>query len=144
MNCKEAKLKINALIDNEIEEKEIDPLFQHLAECSECRNYYKELLKINREMKKTYIPYPSDEWYNSFRKKFLRKTGGIMGRFLFIGSYVLLLLYSFYEAFISKDSGIFIKVILGGLLGGIIILLTVTIADRIKESKNDKYKGVIR
>ncbi len=144
MECDEAKLKINALIDNEIDERDIDPLLEHLSTCQSCRNYYKEMLKVSREMNRIQIPDPTDEWYYSFRKKFLRKTGGILGRILFIGSYALLLLYAFYQIFISKEEKLAIKLILGGVLAGIIILLTVTIADRIRESKNDKYKGVIR
>ncbi len=144
MDCNEAKLKINALIDNEIEEKDIDPLLEHLNACQSCRNYYKETLKVSREMNKIKIPDTSDEWYYSFRKKFLRKTGGILGRALFIGSYILLILYAFYQIFISREEKLAIKLILGGILAGIIILLGVTIADRIRESKHDKYKGVIR
>ena len=144
MKCEEARIKINGLIDNELEESEIDPLLDHLSTCQNCRAFYKELLKINREMKKINLPDPADSWYINFRKNFIRKSGGILGRLFFIGSYLALLIYSIVELCKTPTEDLTIKIIVGGIFIGFIILLAVSIADRIKESKNDRYKGVIR
>jgi hypothetical protein len=46
--------------------------------------------------------------------------------------------------FIDKGEGLFIKVAFGGILLGVFVILGVTIVDRIKESKTDKYKGVMK
>ena len=144
MNCEEARLKINALIDNELKESDALPLFQHLSTCESCRNEYLEQLKLHRSLRKVHIPEPTDDWYKSFPKRVLRKITGIGGRIFFIGSYVLLLAYALYQLFISSDTDIILKIIVGGLSLGFVVLLTVSIVDRINESKDDKYKGVIR
>ena len=144
MNCEEARLKINALIDNELDKEDALPLFRHLSTCESCRNEYLEQLKLHRNLKKVQIPEPADEWYETFAKKLFRKVTGIGGRIFFIGSYVLLLTYALYQFFISSDTDIILKIIIGGLSLGFAVLLAVSIADRIKESKDDKYKGVIR
>ena len=144
MTCENARIKINGLIDNELDEQEIDSLISHLAQCSDCRNYYKELLKLNRQMKRINLPDPADNWYINFRSRFLRKSSGFIGRLFFIGSYLALLIYSLFTLFKSSNEDLWLKLIIGGIFLGFFILLAVSIADRIKESKNDKYKGVIR
>ena len=144
MQCEEAKLKLNALIDNEIEEDEIEPLILHLAQCSRCRKEYQELVKVYKQLKRIGVPEPAPEWYEEFQKKLLRKISGIGGKVFFIGSYILLIGYTFYQIFVSGDADVFIKVIVGGIGAGFILLLGVSIADRIRESKDDRYRGVIR
>jgi len=144
MNCKEARLQINALIDNELGKEDALPLFQHLSTCESCRNEYLEQLKLHKKLREVHVPEPTDEWYETFSKKLFRKVTGIGGRIFFIGSYFLLLAYAFYQLFISSDTDIILKILVAGLSLGFILLLAVSIADRIRESKDDKYKGVIR
>jgi len=144
MNCEEARFKINALIDNELSREDALPLFQHLSTCESCRNEYLEQIELHRSLKAIKIPEPTDEWYENFPKRLFRKISGIGGRIFFIGSYILLLAYALYQLFVSPETEIILKIIIGGLALGFIILLSVSITDRIKESKNDNYKGVIR
>lgn len=144
MNCEEARLKINALIDNELDKEDTLPLFQHLSTCETCRNEYLEQLELHKKLRNVHVPEPTDEWYKTFPKRILRNITGIGGRIFFVGSYVLLLVYVLYQLFISSDTDIILKIIMGGLSLGFIVLLTVSIIDRINESKDDKYKGVIR
>jgi len=144
MNCEEARIKINGLIDNELAESEIDALLDHLSACQSCKSYYKELLRMNREMSKAAPPDPADSWYVDFRKRFFRKTGGFLGRLFFIGSYLALLVYSLLQLFRAPAEDMALKLIVGGIFLGFLLLLGVSIADRIKESKNDRYRGVIR
>ena len=42
MDCEEAKLKMNALIDNEIDEKDVPGLISHLESCYKCRDEYND------------------------------------------------------------------------------------------------------
>ncbi len=144
MKCEEVRIKINGLIDNELAESEIDALLDHLSTCKSCRAYYKELLRMNREMLRAAPPDPADNWYIDFRKRFFRKTGGFLGRLFFIGSYLVLLIYSLFQLFKAPNEDLAIKLIIGGIFAGFLLLLVVSIADRIKESKNDRYRGVIR
>ena len=144
MTCDEAKLNINAMIDNEIPEEAVQPTLSHLESCYHCRQDYIELIQLQKQMKGLKIPQPPKEWFESFHKNIFRKATGWIGRIFFIGSYILLLSYAFFKFFTSDDPSVFLKLIIGGIFLGFLILLGVSFADRFQESKNDKYKGVMK
>lgn len=142
--CKEMKFKTQALIDNELSEEEIPAVISHIESCYSCRGDYISLLKLQRRMKGLSFPDPDKEWFENLSKKKSRKALSILGKFLFIGSYILLLSYSAYTFFIDNSSGVFARIAVGGIVLGVLILLAVTVGDRVKESRTDKYKGVIK
>ena len=142
MDCDQAKLKMNALVDGEVDEEDVPALISHMESCYKCREEYIELLRLQKKMKGLKIPEPSKEWFEKFSHRSMRKASGVIGKIFFIVSYILLLGYSLYTFFTSSDADVFIKITLGGVLLGFIVLFGVTISDRIKESKTDRYKGV--
>ncbi|RKX79567.1 MAG: hypothetical protein DRP87_02695 [Spirochaetes bacterium] len=144
MNCKEMKLKIQALTDNELEEKEIHEVLNHLESCYRCREDYISLLQLQKKMKNIAIPEPQKEWFEDLPHRVLRRSGALLGKVLFLGSYILLLGYALYSLFRSKNEEIIIKFAVGGVVLGGLILLIVSLADRIRESRSDKYKGVLK
>ena len=144
MNCDEARMKLNAMLDNEIEEGDVAPMISHLESCYKCRRAYVELLDLQKKMKGVPIPQPRKEWYDQLPNRILRRATGLAGRLFFIGSYVLLLGYSLYSFFTSQDSDLFVKLVVGGIVLGFFVLLVVSISDRMRESRTDRYKGVMR
>ncbi|MFA6541997.1 MAG: zf-HC2 domain-containing protein [Bacteroidota bacterium] len=50
MNCQTGKEYISQLLDNELESEFLQPLFQHLAECSECRSFYTRTRSIQKTL----------------------------------------------------------------------------------------------
>ncbi len=144
MDCEEIKLKVQALADSELDENEISEVLQHVESCYKCRNEYIELLKLNKRMKGVAYPEPEEEWFERMSKKPGRKLSSIIGQLLFFGSYILLIGWALFSLFSDNSEGLFIKLVLGGIFLGIIVLFGVTITDRIKESKTDRYKGVIK
>jgi len=144
MECEEAKLKLNALIDNEIEEGDVAPMISHLESCYRCREEYVQLLSLQKKMKGAPIPQPRKVWFEELPRRVLRRTTGMAGRIFFIGSYVLLLGYSLYHLFASQDADLFVKLVIAGTAVGFFVLLGVSISDRLRESKTDRYKGVMK
>lgn len=144
MDCEEAKLKMNALIDNEIDEKDVPGLISHLESCYKCRDEYIELLKLQKKMKGVPIPQPNPEWFEDMPGRIFRKVWSLTGKILFIGSYILLLAYSLYNLFTSSDTDLFLKIVIGGVVLGLFVLFGISLSDRIRESKTDRYKGVMK
>ncbi len=144
MNCEEARLKIQALIDNELDEGEISQVLDHVQSCYRCRNEYIELLRLRKKMKNLAVPEPSSAWFESLQRKIGRKISSSAGQFLFIGSYLALAAYAVYSLLTDAGVALFIKIFVGGILAGTTLLLGVTIADRVRESRDDKYKGVMK
>jgi hypothetical protein len=144
MECKDAKLKVQALIDNELADEDISPVVDHIQSCYRCRDEYVELLKLQRKMKGLKVPEPPKEWFEELRNKPGRKFASFIGQIFFFGSYLVLAAYALYSLFTDSGEGVFIKLVVGGIVIGVLALLGVTIADRARESRTDKYKGVIK
>lgn len=142
MNCTEAQLKAQAIIDNELEEQEIGAVISHMETCYTCREEYINLLRLQRKIGKTSFPDPPKEWFEGLSKNRYRNTGNFLGRIAFFGSYICLFIYFLIEYFTDSSESLFLKVSVGGIITGVLILFMVTLYDRIRESKNDKYSEV--
>ena len=144
ITCEQAKLQIQALLDNEIEEQQIAPLISHLESCYACRNEYISFLKLQRKLAGIGIPEPPKEWFEKLPNKVLRRTSRIFGKVLFFGSYALLLGYALYSLLGDRNTENIIKIGVAGIAVGFLVLFGITVADRVRESKDDRYKGVMK
>ncbi len=144
MNCEQIKLQVQALTDNELDEKEIPRVIRHLESCYRCRNDYIELLALQKQMKVLSVPEPTKEWFEDLSKNIFRGFSSLFGKLLFFGSYILLLGYALFTFFSDSEGDLFVRILVGGIVLGFIVLLGVTIGDRVRESRTDKYKGVMK
>ncbi len=59
MNCQTSKEYISQFLDNELSQNFLQPLFLHLGECDECRNFFVQVKSIHDSVKKlSYLPVP--------------------------------------------------------------------------------------
>lgn len=144
MNCEQARLQIQALLDNEIGEDQVAPLLSHLESCYSCRSEYISFLKLTKKLKGLSIPEPAAEWFETLPKKIVYRSSKLLGKILFFGSYALLLGYALYSILSDKSTDAILKVGIGGIVLGFAVLLGVTVAGRIRESRDDRYKGVMK
>lgn len=144
MECQDAKLKVQALIDNELPGEDISTVVDHIQSCYRCRDEYVALLKLQRKLRGVGHPEPPKEWFEELGKKRGRKFSSFFGQLFFIGSYIVLIAFALFSLFTDSGEGLFIKLVVGGIVVGVLFLLGVTIADRVKESRTDKYKGVMK
>ena len=144
MTCSDAKLKLPALLDSELDDSEIPVVVNHMESCYKCRNDYIDLLRLKKRMDSIEIPEPENEWFEMLQQRIARRLSALVGKALFFGSYLLLLAYALYSFFSSSEEGILLKILGGGIFLGLLILLGVTVMDRVRESKTDKYKGVTK
>jgi hypothetical protein len=63
---------------------------------------------------------------------------------LFFGSYAFLLGYALYTILSDRNTEVIIRLGIAGIAVGFLVLLGITIADRVRESKYDRYKGVMK
>ena len=144
MNCENAKYKIQALVDNELPEEEISEVLDHIQTCYKCRDIYIDFLTLQRKMKGLKSKEPSKEWFERTEKNFLYKSSSFIGKLLFFGSYILLLVFGIFSFFSDSATGVHIKLVVRGIIAGVLVLLAITLYDRFREGKEDKYKGVIK
>jgi hypothetical protein len=67
-----------------------------------------------------------------------------VGNVFFLGSYVALLGVGFAAMFRDSDVPLYVTILVAVGAVGFLALLGSAIADRVRESRTDKYKGVIR
>lgn len=144
MNSDELKLKIQALVDNELSESEIPEVLDAIESDYTLRKEYQEILQLQARMKGVDYPQPELEWFEKGLVNPARKGISLLGKVLFLGSYVLLLGYAVYSALVDQGEHLLVRISIGGITLGILVLLGITIGDRLRERKTDKYKGIIR
>ena len=144
MDCQEARMKMQALLDRELEESEIAPVMNHMESCYQCRNEYIDFLKLQKRMDGLKPALPGNEWFESLEKRKFRKGVRRLGLLSFIGSYLLLLIYFLIQFFSDPGEDLIVRILAGGIILGAGLIFFVSLADRLRESRTDKYKGVMK
>ncbi len=140
----EMRLKIQALVDNELPEEEIGPVLQAIQGSYEFREEYAELLRLKKRLSGISVGGPGEDWALQAERRVARKISRGFGSVLFIGSYVALLGVAFVSMFRASDVPIYVSILVAVGVLGFVALLISAIADRVRESRTDKYKGVMR
>jgi len=142
MTCEEAGLKIQALSDNELADKDIQPVIEHIQSCYHCRQDYIDTLRLHRQLQGARLPEPEKEWFQKLNASVSRKAAIGIGQIFFFVSYLALAAYALFSFFFQSGTDILLKIIVSGSILGLLILFGVTIRDRLYEKKHDKYEGV--
>ena len=144
MNCDEAKQNCQLLIDDELNEEEIAPLMEHLESCYRCRDEYIGLLKLRKKLSGIKGPAPDEEWFEALNRSRGRRFFGGAGFILMLVSWLLLAGYALFTLFSDSGENLFVKIVVAGAVVSVIVLFITALTDRLKESKTDKYKGVMK
>ena len=144
MNCDDAKLNCQLLIDDELNEEEIAPLMEHLETCYRCRDEYIGLLKLRKKLNGIKGPSPNEEWFEALQRSRGRRFFGRSGFILLVVSWLLLAGYALFSLFTDSGETLFVKIVVAAAVLSVIVLFITALTDRLKESKTDKYKGVMK
>jgi hypothetical protein len=144
MKCEDAKLKIQALIDKELNENEIEETLAHTESCYKCRNVYIQMLKLDKKLQGVSFPEAEYDWYGAQRKKFLRRIGAFAAKIVILFSFLALFAWGIIELVKDRNTIPIIRISVAALIFGVVVLLFVTMSDRSAEKKHDKYKGVMK
>lgn len=139
----EIRLKIQALADNELPPEEIDDVLGQIQGSYEYRSEYAELLRVKRVISGASVSVSSD-WLAKAERKISRKVSRATGLLFLAVSYLLLVGYAVFTVFATPEVPMAILIVVGSLVLGVSVLLVGAIADRVRESRNDKYKEIIR
>lgn len=139
----EIRLRIQALVDNELPEEEIDAVLAEIQGSYEFRNEFAELLRIKRQLGGSFEEPPAD-WLAQAERKVSRRVSRGLGTALVLGSYLLLLGYALLTLFTNPTVPLILAVLVtAGVFGGA-VLFGNAVADRLRERKNDRYREIIR
>ncbi len=148
LSCKEARILMMGLIDNELTDKEKRDVLDHIETCASCRERYNSFIKLKEEEgKMKEMPLSEeifDEYWTHIYNRIERATGWII---LSIGA---ILTFS-YTAFLSlktffydDNNPIILKLGVAFLIFGIIIVFVSALREKMRIRKSDKYRSIQR
>ncbi len=140
----ETTLKVQALVDNELPAQDIRPTLEMIQADPTLQREYVEMLRLKHRLGPGPSSRISDQWLERAERSVSRKLWRRAGLLFFLGSYGGLAGYALYSAFASPSTPIVVSLLIGTGVIGFVFLLSSAIADRVRESRNDKYRGVIR
>ncbi len=146
MKCDEIKMLLSALVDNELTPEQKQMVADHLTSCDDCSNEYGRLLKlkeVTNQMKS--LDLPDRLWAGYWQGIYNRIERGIGWIFLSLGAMVLLA-FGFWrllnDFFLDSRPPLPLKIGLGALILGAIVLLISVLRERLYSRAHDRYEEV--
>ncbi len=146
MNCEQAKILLSGLVDAELNPDEKKIASDHITSCPDCRREYarlKKMKEVTDDMK--YFDLPDKLWAGYWREIYNRVERGIGWIFLSIGAIILMAFAAWQilnNFFLDPSEPLYLKLGVGLLLLGLIILLISIIRERLFSRKHDRYDEV--
>ncbi len=147
-DCKQFKILLIKLVDDEISPEEQTRLDQHLSTCRECQNDLNELRKwkeVSHSMKGKLLPDMA--WDEYWRNLYNRLERGISWILISVGAIILLGIAAYHFVLnLLEDTqlGLLEKLGIFALVFGFVILFVSVTREKLMVRKHDKYKEIIR
>lgn len=148
IECAEARILITGLVDEEITDKQKQELFAHLESCETCQKTYESFVQLKKETSEMkFNKLPEVYWDEYWTHVYNRIERGLSWIFVSIGL-IILLSYGSYQVmqdfYLNPDEPILIKMGVGLLTAGMIILFISVLREKLMIRKVDKYRSVER
>jgi predicted anti-sigma-YlaC factor YlaD len=146
MKCDEVKILLSALVDDELTPPQKTMAGNHLAECADCRREYERLRKLKEatdDMK--YFDVPDKLWAGYWHGIYNRIERGLGWIFLSMGVIILLILGAWEllnNFFLDVKQPLILKIGIGALIVGLIVLLVSVGRERLFSRAHDRYEEV--
>lgn len=142
--CEKYKILMMGLMDDELTPEEMSDVHAHLTRCQSCRDEYESLLETSEKINLVSYKEPQDEIYDKLWKSPYSRVTRFTGWILLIAGWATLLLFGLVELLKDTNEPLLPRLATISFIVGLIVLLLTVIRERIKKSKVDPYKEVIR
>ena len=143
-DCKEYRVLMMGLMDNELTPEETADINKHLIRCESCRKEFDELSRSYSKLGSVSFSGPSDDELDRIWKSPFSSFTRNAGLFIVFAGWITLVIYSLVEFFRSDTEPGLPKIASAGIIIGFIILLYAVLSDRLRAFKTDPYKEVER
>ena len=147
-DCSEIKEMLAGYIDDELTDEERRIVEEHIDICAECASELKEMKNIREVIRNMNTPrLPDAFWQGYWDRLYNRLERHIAWIFISIGS-ILLLAFATYQLaqnfFVDSQISIILRIGVGAVALGAIILLVSLLRETIFASRHERYKEVKR
>ena len=133
---------LSGYIDGELTQQQRQRVEIHCSTCGDCETELNELRALRRDVSNSRLSeYGEDSWRETMDDQTVKATRGI-GWLLFLGATVICGGIGIYEFVLDSSMGIFEKLLIGAVYGGLALLFFSVLRQRLIERKSDKYKDV--
>jgi predicted anti-sigma-YlaC factor YlaD len=148
MRCEEFEVLISGLLDGELDSSQEEKLREHLQVCEKCKRRHQELLRLKEVTDSVrFKDLPEEVWAAYWGNVYRRLERGL-GWILFSVGAIILIAFGLYQGlsqfFADPEVSLLVKIGVGGLGFGLIILLVSVIRERIFAYRRDRYREVQR
>jgi len=148
MGCERFEFLISGLLDRELDTSQEQMLRGHLRVCDKCRRKHEELLRLKEVTDSVRFKDLSEEFWAGYWKSIYRRIERGLGWILLSVGAIILISFGLYESlsqfFADPEVSLLVKIGVGALGLGIIILLVSITRERIFAYRRDRYREVQR
>ena len=146
--CKEVRIHMMGLLDNEISGQKKEALLKHIANCPSCKKEYETFKALKRDTKDMKLKkLPEIYWDDYWTQVYNRMERGLSWVLISIGI-MILLVYGGFEVmrdfFLDPQKPLLLKIGTGALSVGMIVLFISVLREKLMIRKIDKYRSVER
>lgn len=133
---------LSGFIDGELTQQERQRVQVHCDACADCSRQLEELRNLRAQVGQARLSeYGEDRWRETMHETTVR-TSRSLGWLLFIGGLLAVGAIGVYEFVTDPALETHMKLIIGAIYGGLVVLFVSVLRQRLIERKTDKYKDV--
>jgi hypothetical protein len=141
---KELEDSINLFLDGELPPEESSEIRRLIDIDKEAKKYFEKSQKLKEVISDMTFKEPGDEVMNEYWGNISTRLSRGFGWTFFIIGALVNILYALYTFIISNSVNPFEKILIFMSLSGLLLLFISVAIQRYKDSKTDKYKGIIK
>ena len=148
LSCKEARILMMGLIDNELPDDEKQDVLQHIESCPACQAQYNSFVNLKEEESKMKDMPLSEEIFDEYWTHIYNRIERATGWIIFSIGAILTFSYAAYLAlksfFYDESNPLILKFGVAFLILGIIIVFVSALKEKLRIRKSDKYRRILR
>lgn len=144
MKCDDIEVFLSGYLDGELTQQERQRVRVHLESCPRCATTLEELREARDATGRLELDRPNDQEWQLMMSSILEKRTQHLGWLILIIWSIALTGYGLYELAMAPGEPLVEKVLVFGVLAGLALLFVSVLSRRIRESRTDRYKGVVK
>lgn len=141
--CDEIEVYLSGLLDNELTQQQRQQVSLHLSTCEKCRRVLSELEEARAAARELQMEQLTRREWKEMEMHIFEQTTRSLGWAILIVWSVVTACYGIYQFAVSPE-GLWAKTMVFGLFLGFALIFLSILSQRLRESRTDRYRGVMK